>query len=81
MEGTEKPRADKYKKITNYWNYDASCMCTSLPVLDFENFQCLIFVAQSAQTALVLREELIFEHNSFYLATDNFIFLNRYSVT
>jgi hypothetical protein len=81
MEGREKPHMEKYKEITNYWNYDASCMFTSLPASDYENFQCLIFVAQSAQTALALREDLIFEHNSFYLATDNFVFLNRYRVT
>jgi hypothetical protein len=38
MEGTEKPSG---------WNYDASCMLTSLLVLDLENFKCLILVAQS----------------------------------
>jgi hypothetical protein len=30
----------------NSWNYDASCMSTSLPVLDLQNFNCLIFFAQ-----------------------------------
>jgi hypothetical protein len=36
MESREKPRADKYKAITNNdWNYDASC---TLPVWDLENF-------------------------------------------
>jgi hypothetical protein len=47
MEGTEKPYVDKYKEITNDWNYDASCTLTSLPVSDLENFMHLIFVAQS----------------------------------
>jgi hypothetical protein len=37
---------DKYKEITNDWNYDASCKLTSLPVSDFESFKRLIFVAQ-----------------------------------
>jgi hypothetical protein len=46
MEGREKPHMVKYKEIMNYWNYDASCMLTSLPVLDLENFKHLIFVAQ-----------------------------------
>jgi hypothetical protein len=46
MEGIEKPRMDKYKEITNDWNYEASCMLTSLLVWDLENFKCLIFVAQ-----------------------------------
>jgi hypothetical protein len=47
MGGTEKPHTDKYKEITNNWNYDASCTVTSLPVWDLENFKCLIFVVQS----------------------------------
>jgi hypothetical protein len=47
MEGIEKPHTDKYKEITNNWNYDASCTLTSLPVWDLENFNCLIFVVQS----------------------------------
>jgi hypothetical protein len=49
MEGIEKPHADKYKEITNNWNYDASCTLTSLPVWDLENFKRLIFVVQSVQ--------------------------------
>jgi hypothetical protein len=49
MEGIEKPHADKYKEITNNWNYDASCTLTSLPVWDFENFKRLIFVVQTVQ--------------------------------
>jgi hypothetical protein len=44
MERIEKPRTDKYKEITNNWNYDASCMLTSLSVWDFENVKRLIFV-------------------------------------
>jgi hypothetical protein len=47
MEGTEKPETDKYKEITNDWNYDASCTFTSLQVWDLENFMHLIFVAYS----------------------------------
>jgi hypothetical protein len=38
MEGIEKPHTDKYKEITNDWNYDASCTLTSLPVWDLANF-------------------------------------------
>jgi hypothetical protein len=40
---------EKYKEITNRWNYDASCMLTTLPVSDSEHFKRLIFVAQSVQ--------------------------------
>jgi hypothetical protein len=47
MEGIENPHTDKYKEITNNWNYDASCTVTSLLVWDFENFKRLIFVVQS----------------------------------
>jgi hypothetical protein len=49
MEGIEKPHTDKYKEITNDWNYDASCTLTSLLVWDLENFKRLIFVVQSSQ--------------------------------
>jgi hypothetical protein len=49
MEGTEKPHTDQYKDIMNGWNYDTSCTPILLPVSDFENFQRLIFVAQSIQ--------------------------------
>jgi hypothetical protein len=28
IEGIEKPHMDKYKEITNDWNYDASCTLT-----------------------------------------------------
>jgi hypothetical protein len=44
MEGTEKPHMDKYKEITNDWNYDSSCTLTSLPVWELENLKCLIFI-------------------------------------
>jgi hypothetical protein len=49
MEGTEKPHVDKYKEITNNWNYDASCTLTSLPVWDLE-IKRLIFIVQSVQS-------------------------------
>jgi hypothetical protein len=42
MEGIEKPHVDKYKELTNNWNYDASCTAASLPVWDLENFKHLI---------------------------------------
>jgi hypothetical protein len=32
---------NKYKKITNDWNYDASCGITLLPVSDLESL-CLL---------------------------------------
>jgi hypothetical protein len=47
MAGREEPHTVKYKAITNDWNYDASCMLTSLPVLNLENFMRLVFVVQS----------------------------------
>jgi hypothetical protein len=47
MEGREKPHMDKYKEITNDWNYDTNCTLTSLPVSDLEHFKSLISVAQS----------------------------------
>jgi hypothetical protein len=37
MEGREKPHVDKYKEIMNYWNYDADCMLTLLPVSDLDS--------------------------------------------
>jgi hypothetical protein len=49
MEGIETPHMDKYKEIKNDWNYDASCMLTSLLLWDLENFKCLDFIAQSVQ--------------------------------
>jgi hypothetical protein len=48
MKGREKPHMDKYKEITNDWNYDTSCTLTSLTVWDLGNFKYyLIFVEQS----------------------------------
>jgi hypothetical protein len=49
MEGIVKPRTDRYKEITNYWNYDASSTLTSLPVWDLEHFKRSILVAQSVR--------------------------------
>jgi hypothetical protein len=46
MEGKEKPHMDKYKEITNDWNYDANCTFTLLPASDLEHFKRLIFVAE-----------------------------------
>jgi hypothetical protein len=46
MKGRGKPHTDKYK-ATNDWNFVISCTLTSLLVLDFEDFKCLSFVAQS----------------------------------
>jgi hypothetical protein len=50
---------DKYKKIGNEGNYDASCMLTSLPVSDLEICKCLIFVAQSIQN-IKLKNKIIY---------------------
>jgi hypothetical protein len=45
----------KYEEITNVWNYDTSCMLTSLSLSNFKNFKCLIFVAHSVhETAQLL---------------------------
>jgi hypothetical protein len=46
MEDREKPYTDKNRKIMNDWNYDDSCMVTSLTVWDSENFRNLILVAE-----------------------------------
>jgi hypothetical protein len=54
MEGREKPHTDKYKEIMNDWNYDASCVLTSLLVKDLENFKCMIFVAQNVHVVTCL---------------------------
>jgi hypothetical protein len=54
MKGREKPHVYKYKEIMNNWNYDASCMLTSLPVSDVEHFEQLVFVAQSVQHVLCI---------------------------
>jgi hypothetical protein len=47
MEGRGKSHTDKYKEITNDWNYDASCTLISRQVSDLENFKRLIFVVES----------------------------------
>jgi hypothetical protein len=47
MEGIEKPHTDKYREITDDWNYDASGTFTSLLVWDSENLKRLIFVVRS----------------------------------
>jgi hypothetical protein len=47
MYDREKPNQDTCKEITNDWNYDASCMLTSLPVWDLDNFKRSIYVVQS----------------------------------
>jgi hypothetical protein len=53
MEGREKPHMDKYKEITNDWNYDASCTLTSLMILDLENCKRVVFDAESIQSLLL----------------------------
>jgi hypothetical protein len=53
MEGKE-PHTDKYKEITNDWNYDTTCTLTPLSVWDFENLKRLMFVAKSVPILFVL---------------------------
>jgi hypothetical protein len=36
MESIEKPQMDKYKNIMNDWNYNASCVLTSLLVWEYQ---------------------------------------------
>jgi hypothetical protein len=43
MEGREKPHMDKYKEITNDWNYDTSCMLTLLPVWNILSTWILLY--------------------------------------
>jgi hypothetical protein len=45
MEGIEKPHADKYKEITNEWNYDAGCTLTGLGLRTFQalGFCCRVY--------------------------------------
>jgi hypothetical protein len=38
MEGREKPHTDKYKKIMNDYNYDASCTLRSLGMMFIPSF-------------------------------------------
>ena len=45
--GKQRQCTDKYRKIMSDWNYDRSCMVSSLTVWDFENFTHLILDAQS----------------------------------
>jgi hypothetical protein len=52
MDVQAKPHTNKYKVITNDWNYDSDCTLTSLPVPDFENFKSLITVFQSVPVSL-----------------------------
>jgi hypothetical protein len=47
MEGREKPHTDIYKEVAIDWNYDATCMLTSFPVWNLENFLHLVSVVQS----------------------------------
>jgi hypothetical protein len=43
LESTNKTHTDKYQGIINKWTYDASCMFTTFPVPDIENFKHLNF--------------------------------------
>jgi hypothetical protein len=45
MEAGENQNMGKYKEIMNDGNYGSTCLLTPHPVLDVENFKCLIFVA------------------------------------
>jgi hypothetical protein len=47
MESRGEPHTHKYRKSMNDWNYDTSCMLTSLTVWQLENFKLLISVAKS----------------------------------
>jgi hypothetical protein len=55
MEGKEKPHTDKHKEITNDWNYNASCMLTSLSAWNLKNFKHLIFVLQCVHISTVMK--------------------------
>jgi hypothetical protein len=46
MEGREKLHMDKYKAITNDWNYNTSYMLPSLPASGLENSKSFILLAQ-----------------------------------
>lgn len=46
MEDRKKSLTDKYKEITNEWNYDANGTLTSFLVWGLENFKRLVFVAE-----------------------------------
>jgi hypothetical protein len=60
MEGRKKPHTDKYKEITNDWNYDASCTLTSLSVSNLENLKSLIFVAQSSLYITIITLDILY---------------------
>jgi hypothetical protein len=55
VEGREKPHIDKYKTITNDWNYDASCTLASLPAWDLDNFKCLFLLYRVYVSANIVR--------------------------
>jgi hypothetical protein len=57
MEGRGKPNADKYKEITNDLLAYSWLHKTSLPVWDFENFKCLIFVGQTVHSSCKINLE------------------------
>jgi hypothetical protein len=63
MEGIEKPHMDKYKEITNNWNYDASCTVTSLPIWDLENLKRLIFIVQTVHNVDLHKLQVYFSPN------------------
>jgi hypothetical protein len=50
MEDREMPNMDRYNKLTNNWNYDASSVLISLS--DLENFRCLIFASKNVLTTV-----------------------------
>jgi hypothetical protein len=51
MEGTGKLHMDKYKEVVNDWNFNASCVLTSLPVMEIDSFLLLIFVVWNVPIA------------------------------
>lgn len=53
IEGTENQHVDKYKEISNDWNYAAICIFTLLLVSCLENVKHLIFVAQHVYETLL----------------------------
>lgn len=59
LNGKQRKDTGTYRGNVNDWNYDSSCMLTSLPVWDLENFRCLIFVAHSVPC--ILASELQWE--------------------
>jgi hypothetical protein len=59
MEGREKPHMGKYEEITNDWNYDASCILTSLVVWDLQGNGAVCQVKISPEILLVYRAHLV----------------------